>query len=174
MGLRAGGMAIAAIGLGFGAPAAYGFDWPPRKAGMWTVETPGNDGLSIKMCLDAATDREMMEAGTALGKSMCPGQTVAKEGEMIVITSTCEIAGIKVASRTEIAGDFQSEYTLTVKGDVTGESGAATPTNFVQKARWVSETCSDGLEPGDMMMPGGTKMNMSKLKGMLKSLGDDK
>lgn len=167
-----------AAGLAAMATAACAFDWPARKPGQWDIQMSTSQGetglppMSIKMCLDAATDKEMMEAGTALGKSMCPDQTVVKDGETIVISSTCEMAGMKVASRTEIAGDFQSNYTLKVTGEVTGApAGMSGATNMEQKARWTSDTCSDGMQPGDMLMPGGIKVNVKQMSDMMKSLG---
>lgn len=160
-----------------GSALAEDFDWPARKPGQWdlVIESAGRASLpamSMQMCLDAASDKGMMEAGMAMSKSLCPQQTIVKEGETIVVTSTCEVGGIKVAGRTEVSGDFQSEYTMTVKTDVSGGPADVTgATEMVHKAHWVSADCKDGMEPGDLLMPGGIKMNMMKMIGMMEKLG---
>lgn len=166
------------LGLSGGlAPIAQAeeFAWPARKPGQWELEMKGSKSMPemiVQLCLDAATDKDMMQMGMGMAKSMCPGQSIGREGDKIVIQSTCEIAGMKVAGRTEISGDFQSEYTMVTKADVTGApAGGDGKTDVEHKAHWKSETCGDGMVPGDMLMPGGIKMNIKQMMGMMESLG---
>lgn len=151
------------------------FEWPARKPGQWSMEMKASadmPAMTVQMCLDAATDKGMMQAGLGIAKSLCPDQKIAREGDKIVIDSTCEVAGMKMAGRTEITGDFQSEYTMVTKSDLAdAPEGMASKSDIEHKARWVGATCSDGMVPGDMLMPGGIKMNVKKMMGMMDALG---
>lgn len=157
------------------AASAEDFEWPARKPGQWEVHMKASKDMpeiTVQMCLDAATDKGMMQMGMGLAKSMCPEQKIAREGDKIIIDSTCSVAGVKMQSRTEISGDFNSEYTMVSKGDIAdAPEGMAGKTDVEQRARWVSAACSDGMQPGDMEMPGGIKMNIQKMMGMMESLG---
>lgn len=156
------------------AAIAEEFEWPARKPGQWELETKaGGDlpAMHVKLCLDAETDKGMMQLGTGVAKSMCPDQKVSRSDNRIVIDGTCEVAGMKVSGRTEITGDFQSEYTMVIRSDI-GDAPEGMPqqNTMEQKARWISATCSDGMVPGDMIMPGGIKMNLKAMKGMVDTL----
>jgi hypothetical protein len=163
--------------VGLGAAVAVAFEWPARKPGQWELAMKANGAadmpaMTLQMCVDASTDKDMMQAGLELGKAMCPDQKIAQEDKLIVITSTCEVGGMKVAGRTEVSGDFQSGYTMRTTGDVSGgPAGMPGKTDMEHTARWVGETCSDGMKPGDLLMPGGIKMNMAKMVEMMKSVG---
>lgn len=165
-----------AAGSGAGQLAvADDFDWPARKPGQWSLEMKASKdtpAMTVQLCLDAATDKGMMQTGMGIGKSLCPNQKIAREGDKIVIESKCDLGGMKVDGRTEITGDFQSNYTMTTKADVTdAPEGMDAKTDVEHKATWVSGTCGDGMVPGDMLMPGGIKMNMKQMMGMMESLG---
>ena len=151
------------------------FNWPARKPGQWELQMKASKdmpAMTVQLCLDAATDKGMMQMGMGMAKSMCPDQKIARDGDKIVIDSTCQVAGMKVAGRTEISGDFQSEYTMVTKADVSdAPEGVDATTDVEHKARWVGEACTGGMVPGDMLMPGGIKMNMTQMMGMMESLG---
>jgi hypothetical protein len=55
------------------------------------------------------------------------------------------------------AGDFDSSYTMTVSGD-----GAAGGQSLTMEAKWIGP-CREGQKPGDIMMPGGIKLNVRSL-----------
>ena len=43
----------------------------------------------------------------------------------------------------------------------------AGPTKMTQTATWVGVDCTDGLKPGDMLMPGGMKANVTDMMKMM-------
>jgi hypothetical protein len=147
-------------------------DIPARKAGMWHIRMamrPGLPELTTKLCLDASTDKLMMAAGLSISKGMCEKQDIGRDGASIVIDSICKFGPLKTNSHIVIDGDFQSEYTVHITGTVEGgPKGMPDKTDLKQTARWISETCSDGLKPGQMMMPGGKKIDATKL---MRSMG---
>jgi len=154
--------------------ASQDFEFPARKPGQWEIkmvpETPGSmPDMTIVACVDAASDAEMMRAGLSMTKEMCAKQEMKREGDAIVIDTTCKIGPMETTSHSVITGDFDSAYTVVT----TTESAGAVPpmphaSAMKQEARWVSADCSDGLEPGDMLMPGGMKTN---IKDMMKMMG---
>ena len=73
-----------------------------------------------------------------------------------------------ITSRSEITGDFNSAYTVKVTSHSQG-GPAAVPRDSTTsiEAKWLG-ACKPDQKPGDIMMPGGIKMNikdMEKLKG---------
>ena len=75
-----------------------------------------------------------------------------------------------ITSHSEITGDFNSAYTVKVTSHSQG-GPAAVPRNSttIIEAKWLG-ACKPDQKPGDIMMPGGIKMNikdMEKLKGLM-------
>jgi hypothetical protein len=117
--------------------------------------------MNIAMCLDEKTDAAMMSAGLAIAKDMCPEQSMRRDGDNLVIDSVCTFAGKKTTSHIVISGDMSSAYTVHIQGDV---EGAPRKTDMKQDVRWAGATC-DGLKPGEMMMPGGMKIDAIRIMG---------
>ncbi len=162
-----------ALTAGTLAPAvAAGIDLPARKAGQWEIRmaiAAGRPPMTIQMCLDAATDRAMMAAGLSASKGTCTNQKMTRSGNTIVSDSTCKIGRMTVVSHAVVTGDFQSAYTVKVESKTTGGVSAINGSHVItQDVRWVSPTCGNGLKPGEMLMPGGMKVDVVK---MLKSPG---
>jgi hypothetical protein len=154
--------------------AAEAFDLPARKPGHWEIkmvtEIPaGGPETVIQLCIDAATDRQMMEQGLSLTSGICPKREMKREGDAILIDAECKMGPISTTSRTVITGDFQSAYTMKITGDVeglpAGNAGnvGAQQTAMTQHARWISDACPAGLTPGDMKMPGGARINVKDM-----------
>ena len=162
---------LAAASLGLPAFAtATEFDLPPRKPGQWQIAMTPDTGpaMTMDICLDEATDREMMQAGMSISEGMCTDLNMTETGGTIVIDATCTIGAMKTTSHTVMTGDFQSAYSATITSTMEGgPPGMPANTTIEQTATWLGE-CSGGLGPGDMLMPGGTKMNVRQ---MLNTMG---
>ena len=146
------------------------FDFPPRKAGQWQIEmTPeSSPAMIMDICLDEATDRQMMQAGMSISDGMCSDIDMNEAGGAITIDATCTMGAMKTVSHTVVTGDFQSAYDMTITSTIEGgPPGMPANSTIVQHARWVGD-CGSGLAPGDMMMPGGRKMN---IRDMLNTMG---
>jgi hypothetical protein len=152
---------------------AQDFDFPQRKSGQWEIKmitqpAGAAPDMSMTACVDAASDAEMMRAGLSMSKEMCPQQDIKREGDGYVIDSTCKMGPMETRSRSVITGDFQSAYTVETTTETAGGPAAMAGTNvFRQEARWVSAECGNGLQPGDMLMPGGMKMNINEMMKMM-------
>ena len=156
------------------APEAGAVELPVRKAGLWEMKTMRTGSpvpeMTIQHCTDETTDKEMSSSFSPVSKEMCSKQDVVKTAAGYVTDSVCTVAGMTITSHAEITGDFNSAYT--VKSTSHSQGGpAAVPRDSTTtiESKWLG-ACKSDQKPGDILMPGGTKMNikeMEKLKGML-------
>ena len=161
---------LIALGLVLpGAAAAAEIDFPARKTGQWQIELAPDAGpaMTMQVCLDAATDKQMMQAGMSISKNMCSTLNMSQNGSTIVIDATCKLGAMKTTSHTVMTGDFQSAYDVTISSAIEG-GPPSMPANstITQHARWMGD-CANGLAPGDMLMPGGTKINVRQMMNMM-------
>lgn len=151
-------------------------NFPPRRPGLWDVVTTTLKPekvpkISVKMCIDAATDRELMDFGLKMSKDTCARYQVASKGAAWTIDAECSFGPVKTATRTRITGDFQSRIDMQIEGSSTGLPGSSGPqqTQMSQVSRWVSAECP-GMKPGDVMLEGGTKINVKDMRQLRKLL----
>lgn len=156
-------------------PAADAF--PPRRPGQWEVtmvtEKPaGGPTINAQMCLDAATDRELMDFGLRMSKDSCKRYEVKRAGKTWVIDADCTFGPVSSVSRTTISGDFQSSVSIRIEGTTEGMPGGGKgpqATLMTQNAKFVSAACAAGMVPGDISLGSGIKFNVSH-KGLQKLL----
>ena len=137
-------------------------EMPARKAGLWEIKT--NTGVanvpqvSMKQCIDAATDKMMQNnAGPPGAPKQCTQSNIQKSGNTITIDSTCNIAGRSSTSHMVINGSFDSSYTMTITSQGEGAPGAVR--TMTMAATWLGP-CAADQRPGDMIMSNGMKMNI--------------
>jgi len=153
---------------------ARALDLPVRKPGLWEMKvlrtgSPAPE-MTMQHCTDETTDKEMSSALSPMGKEMCSKQDIQKTATGYVSDSVCGIAGMSITSHAEIIGDFNSAYTVkSTAHSERGPAGAPHDSATTIEAKWLG-ACKADQKPGDIMMPGGMKMNikdMEKLKGMI-------
>lgn len=151
--------------------------FPERRAGQWEIrmvseEARNTPPMVIQHCTDAATDRQMMQAGLSISRELCQRYEMRREGGGIVIDAACQIGPIRSTSRSVVTGDFRDTYQVRVEGTTEGAPGIPAQRSIMtQTARWVSATCASGLVPGDMLMPGGMKMNVREFERLMQRRG---
>ena len=166
-----------ALGLGWLAlwPAAdaQAVDLPVRKAGLWEMKvlrtgSPVPD-MTMQHCTDATTDKQMSTSFSP-SKDICSKQDIQKTATGYVSDSICGVAGMTITSHAEITGDFNSAYTVkSTSHSERGPSSVPRDSTTMIEAKWLG-ACKPDQKPGDIMMPGGMKMNildLEKLKGMV-------
>jgi hypothetical protein len=106
-----------------------------------------------------------------MAKQICAKQDIKKTATGYVSDSECSVAGVSTTTHAEITGDFNSAYTVKssshAQGGAAGAAGRDTATTI--DAKWLG-ACKADQKVGDMVMPGGFKMNvrdMDKLKALL-------
>jgi hypothetical protein len=157
------------------APDAAAVELPVRKAGLWEMKMlrPGAPGpeMTMQHCTDETTDKAMSSSFSPASKDMCSKQDIQKTAAGYVTDSVCTVAGVTMTTHSEIVGDFNSAYT--VKATSHSQGGpAAVPRDSTTaiEAKWLG-ACKADQKPGDIMMPGGVKMNitdMERLKGLMR------
>lgn len=159
-----------------GAAAAQEVSLPSRKPGLWEIVTVTQKPdkvpkVSVRVCIDAATDRELMEFGLKMSKDTCSRYDARGKGANWTIEAECAMGPVKSVTRTRIGGDFQSRVNISIDGTVTGMPGSngPQPTQMSQEGRWISADCP-GLKPGDMLLEGGTKINVKDMRQLRKLL----
>lgn len=147
-------------------PALAGpVEMPNRKPGLWEIKVNAGaqmPAMTMQQCTDATTDKDMSATFSPMAKEMCAKQDMQKTATGLVIDSTCTVSGITSVSRTEINGDFNSAYTVKVatKGD-----GKIPDSVTSMDAKWMG-ACKADQKPGDIVMPGGIKMNIKDMQAM--------
>ncbi|MFC0242058.1 DUF3617 domain-containing protein [Rhodopseudomonas telluris] len=156
------------------ATAAHAIDLPTRKPGLWELKmqragSAGED-LTMQHCTDESTDKKMTSAVQPMATEACSKQDIQKTATGYVNDTVCNVAGMTTKSHAEISGDFNSAYTVKVTSQNENPlPGVPKSSNMTLDAKWLG-ACKDGQKPGDIVMPGGIKMNiadMEKLKALI-------
>ena len=176
--IRQFGLCCSALGLALGLVAlpvsgARAVDLPLRKAGLWEMKVLHTGSpmpeMTMQHCTDETTDKSMSTAVSPMGKDICSKQDIQKTATGYATDSVCGIAGMSIKSHAEIIGDFNSAYTVKSSSHAEGGAAGSRDTTMTIEAKWLG-ACKSDQKPGDIIMPGGMKMNvkdMEKLKGLL-------
>ena len=152
---------------------ALAVELPVRKAGLWEMKMVRSGGsvpeMTMQHCTDATTDKQMSTSFSP-GKETCSRQEIQKTATGYVSDSVCSVAGMTITSHADITGDFNSAYTVKSTSRTEGApSGMPRDSATTIEAKWLG-ACKGDQKPGDIVMPGGMKMNileLDKLKSML-------
>jgi len=161
-------IALGLLAAAIAVPAAADeINLPARKSGEWQIvmQVAGHT-ITTQQCVDAATDKEMMQSGFAKAGEDCSSVKQSQDGSTITIDAKCTIGGMQTQTHAVVTGDFQSAYTVDAVSDITGGPPQMPKHSEVkQNVSWVG-ACPAGMEPGDIEMPGGMKMNLKQLQMM--------
>ena len=153
---------------------ARAVEMPIRKAGLWEMKMVRTGSpmpeMTMQHCTDETTDKSMSTAVSPMSKEVCSKQDIQKTATGYVSDSVCSVGGISMTSHADITGDFNSAYTVkTTSHSEGGPAGVPRDSTMTIEAKWLG-ACKPDQKPGDIVMPGGFKMNvkdMEKLKGLL-------
>jgi len=145
---------------------------PVRKPGLWEMKVVKTGSslpdMTMQHCTDETTDKDMSNMASPLAKQSCSKQDIQKTATGYVGDSVCTMAGVSMTSHSEIIGDFNSAYRVTTTAHLE-RAGKPLDTVTTIEAKWLG-ACKPDQKPGDIVMPGGFKMNVKdaeKLKGLL-------
>ena len=155
-------------------PDAVAVELPMRKAGLWEMKTmragSSTPEMTMQQCTDETTDKAMSSSFSPASKDLCSKNDTQKTATGYVNDSVCNVAGVTMTSHSEIVGDFNSAYTVKATSQSQGgPPGMPRDSTTTIEAKWLG-ACKADQKPGDIMMPGGMKMNikdMEKLKGLM-------
>jgi hypothetical protein len=152
---------------------AHAMEMPLRKAGLWEMKIVRTGSplpeMTMHHCTDETTDKEMSTALSPMSKDICSRHDVERTATGYVTDSVSSVAGISITSHSDITGDFNSAYTVkTTSHSERGPAGLPRDSTTTIEAKW-SGACKPDQKPGDIVMPGGFKLNIKdaeKLKGL--------
>jgi hypothetical protein len=144
--------------------AAFAEELPTRKAGLWEMKIVKVGGsvpeMTMQHCTDATTDKEMSNSVSPIAKQICTRQDIKKTATGYVTDSDCSVAGVSMTTHAEISGDFNSGYSVTsTTHSDKGPTGKPLDATTKIEAKWMGD-CKPGQKPGDILMPGGFKLNV--------------
>ena len=163
-----------AVCLVVSAGVACAEDLPVRKAGLWEIKTARTGSqipeMTMQHCTDETVDKEMSNNVSPMAKQICSKQEIKKTSTGYVTDSVCDVGGVTSTSHAEITGDFNSAYTVKTSSHAQGGAvgAAGRDTSVTLEAKWLG-ACKADQKPGDIVMPGGFKMNVKDI-GKLKAL----
>jgi len=153
--------------------AARADDMPLRKPGLWEMKIAKTGSvlpeMTMQHCTDETTDKQMSTAFSPVAKEACSRRDIAKTATGYVSDSVCSVGGVTVATHADIVGDFNSAYTVKSTAHSDKGAGGVHDVTSTIEAKWLGG-CKPDQKPGDIVMPGGFKMNIKdaeKLKGLL-------
>lgn len=147
---------------------------PARKAGLWEQTVSSNGGAqTIRICTDAATERQMAWWGGTITQGACTENTATRGADGAwSFRSVCDMGSAGQQTTTgAITGDFESRYEIKAQSTTTGSvmpGGNGTHPMTITAA--YKGACPEGWLPGDMEMPGGMRMNMVAGKALLEQI----
>jgi hypothetical protein len=157
-------VAAAAVSL-HGAATAADLSLPERKAGLWELATTMDEGLgpkdqTLKMCIDADMERTTVAASADEHTKQCSKYDISRAGGNTIVDMSCQFASRHVVSRTELSGDFKTEFQVKIESTTSGEQNAQTVSvkrTITQKGKYLGESCGD-LVGGEAIGPDGSKV----------------
>ena len=152
---------------------ARAVELPLRKPGLWEMKVVRTGSpmpeMTMQHCTDATTDKQMSTAFSPLSKEICSKNDVQQTATGYATDSVCSVAGASMTSHSDITGDFNSAYTVKSTAHSDKGAGGVHDVTSTIEAKWLGP-CKPDQKPGDIVMPGGFKMNIKdaeKLKGLL-------
>lgn len=139
---------------------------PKRKPGLWSHSMVAEGATqTVQLCLDADTDAKMSLWGQSVSNEMCSKNVITKTADGYAFESECDIGGMGHSSgKGTVTGDFSSAYTVKMISTTTGSSipQANKTSEMTLNAKWEG-ACPADMKGGDMLLPGGVKINMESM-----------
>lgn len=155
------------------AKAAAPVETPRRKPGLWkqTVLIEDMNALqSVSLCLDAESDLALSWWSQQGFRQGCSRNEVKRQPDgSWRFSAFCEAGGVQTTSQGSAVGDFSRKYQL--KSEVTTVNSPVPQMNGTRQitidAEWQGE-CPRGMNPGDLDLPDGQRVNLLELGGARK------
>ena len=148
------------------ATAAQAVELPVRKPGLWEMKIPASGqmpGMTMQHCTDETTDKQMSAMASPMA-SACAKNDIQKTATGYATDAECSFGGMTSITHSDITGDFNTAYTVKVTSQTKGGPAGVARDNVMSiEATWVG-ACKPGQKPGDIMMPGGMKMNIKDIE----------
>ena len=152
-----------ASSLAFGASLE---DLPKRKPGLWEMTITSAEGqraaTTNKVCIDAATDLELMRFGLGMTEQLCSKRDLSVSGSTATIDTVCKIGTSQQTSHSTIRYTGNSAYRTEIKAKYDPPFLGKSETTTIQEAKWTGP-CPADMKPGDLVTGNGVKVNLKDL-----------
>lgn len=110
------------------------------------------------MCIDDVSQQQMYAAGMGAARQSCSKNEFRRDGARYVGQSECKFGESKMSGRTVMTLTGDTAYRLESKATYDPPFMNMKESTTTIDAKYVG-ACRDGLVPGDMVLPGGQKVN---------------
>jgi len=137
---------------------------PHRTPGLWEQKvTSAGMSQTSQVCIDKAVEERFSVWGQQANKENCSqSQVTPRVGGGWSFTASCNMGQTGVTTtKGEVTGDFAKAYKVSAQNTI---AGAASPQmngthQMTIEATWKGP-CPAGVKAGDVILPGGMKINM--------------
>lgn len=141
-------------------------DLPKRKPGLWEMSTTsaGNKGAAAmsKVCIDAATDRELLNFGLGVANQLCSKRDIKVSGAVATLNMVCTVGNSQATSHSTITYTGNTAYRAEVRAHFEPPFLGQGDSTTTQQAKW-SGPCPPDMKPGDLVTGNGAKINLRDL-----------
>lgn len=145
--------------------AAVAQDYPKLKAGQWEISLDtGNRGkdappTKTTMCVDEVSQQQMYASGMSAARDACSKNEFRRDGARYVGYSECKFGESKMTGRSVMTLTGDTGYKMVVNSTYDPPFMGMKDSQTTLDGKYVG-ACRDGLVPGDMLLPGGQKVNV--------------
>jgi hypothetical protein len=145
---------------------------PIRKPGLWEIRIKLTGGAAptamMRHCTDESVDRRMSTMFNPLSPPPCTKSAVQKEGDHYIITSSCTADDKMIRIHSDVSGDFASAYTVVTETRTQDDPDSDPTLSSMTLEGKYAGNCKFGQKPGDVVMAGGMKVNVTQMDGFKK------
>ncbi len=164
--MRATALIIFAISVTL-ATTAHALDLPKRKSGLWEMTMIGNQTngqpQTVTTCVDMKSDKGLASSFGGKIPKNCGQPKMKKSAGAITVTSVCKFTDSTVTTQAILTGDFSSTYKIDRTSTYNPPNKGMKESNQTITANWLG-ACKAGQRPGDMIMPDGSKINITDIQ----------
>ncbi len=157
--------AMTLVAAALALPVLAADEFPKLKSGQWEIQmidSKGSPPTKTTLCTDDAVQKDLIAMGTGMQKEMCSKNDLKREGSRVISTSECKIGDSTIITKAVMTftGDvaYRTEIDSTYSPPFMGMKNQKT----TLEGKHVG-ACRDGLVPGDVVLPGGQKMNLKNI-----------
>lgn len=149
------------------APAAAPVSMPARTPGLWEQKVSSRGMTQVsRICLDKAVEQRFTVWGQHAGQGACSRTKLApRVGGGWEFASSCDMGeNGRTETRGQVTGDFAKAYKVSAESTIAGARAPQMNGTHAMtlEASWQGP-CPAGMAPGDMLLPGGLKINMMQI-----------
>jgi hypothetical protein len=134
---------------------AFADEFPARKPGLWEITTNinGSPPDVARLCIDAATEAELLKKAESTMGSICSRHDVHRSGNIVTSDSVCRPMSSETTSHAVATFTGDAAYTTITTLHYNPPFMGRTDQNMTQDGKWLGP-CGADMRPGDMVTRG--------------------